>query len=160
MGEHTLKVPAEHFEEFRLAAMAEVGMGGEWVKSAQEELSDRCVTSGLGGDKDALADVRCASRHLGEDMAILEQLVPRPHAKGRCIEVHGQPYALAHVAETMARAVVEPRIASEVNISPIDAEFVANLADLTEALGWAAGEAARLHALGAAERKAAKVEAA
>lgn len=157
MSEATLKVPAEYVEDLRSAAVAEIGMDASWVVSSHEELERHRLKPDHVDKAIDLADVRGASRSVGEVLDIADQLFER--ATARTLEVRGETSALAHMAETMADKVIAPRIAEETNTSPYNDEAVENIGALTTALGWATGEAARLHAVASAERKAEKAEA-
>jgi hypothetical protein len=152
MGEVTLKVAAEHSKAFKLAALAEIGNDAEWVASAQDETARFLGDEHRSGHE--LADIRASARSLGQIIAITEQLFAA--SDGEAVEVRGDADALAHTAETMARNVVTPQLKDETIEGPFDPEAVEKIGILTSALGWATGEAARLHAVAGAERKAAR----
>jgi len=157
MGEVTLKVPAEYVESFRLAVLAEVHNGGEWVGASTEDLSRECATSDE-PSKVNPGDVHGSLRSLTEDVEIMDQLLGVDGNNE--VAVVGDASALAHVAEAMARQVIAPRIASEVEVGPFDNDIAKSMDALTAALGWAAGESARLHEVAGIELKRAKAVAA
>ncbi|MEK6271392.1 MAG: hypothetical protein AABM42_01930 [Actinomycetota bacterium] len=152
MGEVTLKVAAEHSKAFKLAALAEIGKDAEWVTSAQEETARSLGDEYRRGHE--LADVRASARSLGQVIAITEQLFAAPD--GEAVDVRGDASQLAHTAETMARDIITPQLKDETIEGPFDTEAVENISALTSALGWATGEAARLHAVATAQLRAAR----
>jgi hypothetical protein len=155
MGTVTLKIPAEHVNAFRLAAVDELQTDADGVADSAKEastwISDHPTER---PDKDQLADVRLSARFLSGVVDVTEQLfgAERPDA----IEVRGDVSNLAHMAETMARKIVEPQIKDEAAMGPFDTEAAEKIGALTSAMGWATGEAARLHAISHAEIKAAR----
>jgi len=156
MGEVTLTVPAAHVDAFRLATIAEVRSGGEWVKGMAEEHSRSCATSDEPGSEN-LADVRGSFKCLREDVEILEQLTDV--APGKPVKVRADASALAHIAAAMADKVISPAIASETNVSPFDDENRAKVDALASALRWAAKQAAHHDAIARVELQTAKAAA-
>jgi hypothetical protein len=54
---------------------------------------------------------------------------------------------LAHTCEAMASHVVKPRIAASLGCSPFDGDDAEEVAELGQALTWAARTAAGLHGM-------------
>ena len=159
MAEAMLKVPPAYMNLVELAAVAEVREGGTWVVSKAEELS-RHLTANPGGharEKDQMADVHGSSGYLRDSIAVLDQLFGK--SKKFPYEVTGETSVLAHIAEVTAGKVIAPKIAGETGTSPIDRRAAETVEYLADALKWAGGEAARLHALAAADVEASKAEA-
>ncbi len=148
MSEHTLEVPAEYVEPLRVAALVEVQGCGEMLASNAEELLGDVAKAPEGHDCDA-ADVIGTAGLVAEDVSILHQLIGCP--EGQAVTLRCEPSALAHTAETAARKVLEPRLSGEIDCGPFNEEAVEKIGQLSAALGWATGEAARLHAVAGAE---------
>jgi hypothetical protein len=152
MAEHTLTVPAEYVELFRLAVNSEIAESASWVTSSQEELGRTLLKKGE-PEGFEVVDVRGALRFLNGTVDLMEQLVGRHPAANGAVEVDGEATNIAHAAEAMA-SVVNSRLGSEIDVSPMDGEQVASMEPLVGALGWATARAAEYHELDGAERAA------
>ncbi len=145
MSKVTLSIPARQLKPFREAAMQEAKSCGAWVARAADEQLKR----GYGGSP-RLADIRAAFAHLSAVLGVLETLA---EAHGTT-EIRAEPHVLAHIVEAMAKCV-RPKLETELSVS-YNAELVATVQQLTESIGWASGEAARLHEISQTEIRAEK----
>jgi hypothetical protein len=141
--EVTLKVPAKHFAAFKSAVVSEIGTDASWVESGQDELERHRLTKDHVDAPVDLVDIQGAADALGEVMVVAQQLFA---VRRGPVTLSGDRSTFAHMCETMADKIVAPRIADAANTTPYDTETAEEISLLSDALGWATGEAARLHA--------------
>lgn len=143
----TMKVPAMYVGSMRAAALYEVDEIGKWLLSSKDEAERALIERSDGAVQ--LDDVRAALSSLNQDVTLLEALMSCPDGD---VELEAEASVLAHVAESMARQVTTPKLDEQLSCGPIvGTEHVVDIRMLTDELGWAAGEAARLHAIAGAE---------
>lgn len=142
----TIQVPREHVEHFQLGAAEEIGF-------------DACSLTHDWGERieeleKAATDPRQRTQfdYLRGNMAVIESLAARNGHSGPC-GVREDAEVLAHVAESMARKVIGPKLAEALEVGPIDREQASDLRNLIDALGWAVDRAAECHAANLAERE-------
>ncbi len=135
----TVNVPAQHVEGFRLGAAEEISFDAKILVEQQSKL---IAAIGDREDEDA-EEVRTQLRYLRGNLAVLEQL---NGGEGEDHEVFEDAEVLAHVAESMFRKALGPKLAKEFDVGPIDDEQAADLLPLLDGLKWATETAARCHA--------------
>lgn len=154
MGTTTVKIPAEHAEAFRDAVLVEIRSDGKRVADSVEE-EQRAMFTAASERRMALmkgedprkpyefqdGDIMGSMRSLRESFALLEPAIALEP------EISGDIAALQYAFETVLDKVLAPRLDEELNVSPVDAKQAKVISRLTDAVGWAAGESARLEAL-------------
>ncbi len=153
MTEHTLTVPGEYAEDFRLALVEEIAFQARAVKDNRAELVRRRFMREEPQPGDD-ADVRGALKLLRQDGELAAQV--SMEALTEPFEVQVDDLAtVQHAFETMVRSVVGPRLAEELDTSPLDTGQVERLRALMEELRWTVEQAGEFHARWQAEHEVA-----
>jgi len=164
MTSTAIEVPAEYAEDFRDAVLIEIARDAGYIKEAAETeqrliLENRQAAAEARMRDHAPPEPRCTDTgdidgsvsNVCNSWALLG-----PAWRGEP-KIEAMAEVLMHVFETLADKILAPRLGEVVNVSPIDAEQAQEVTRVTDEIGWAVGESARLEALWQtqhAERKA------
>lgn len=166
MATTTLTVPAKHVDAWRDAVLVELRDDAGWLANGVEEVQRHLFT-----DRDriesarlreieaepprlpSIGDVLDAVVEIERDCEILRATFEDTDGE---LEITGAAEVLGHICETMAHKVLPPRISDATCTAPYTGQVAAEIADVLEALTWAASEASRLHAAWADQFEAEK----
>ena len=152
MPHTTLTVPAKYAEDFRAALAYEIGFDAKCVQDER-----KAVLTAIEERRENVAarneDLRSNMRLLHRDAELFAE-VGLAGTEGD-IEIRGADLeTLAHVCETMARRVIGPHLADQLDIGPMDSKQGGELRKLIEPLTWAIERAGELHTRYWEERRA------
>jgi len=133
--QHELKVPAEHVAHFRAAVAREIANDADRLKELVSSWEED--------------EIPTASAQLNRTVDLFRQL-PAENDLEADLEVRSDRDTLAQCAEEMARRIVEPKLADELLIGPM--EGATEIDPLLASLRWAVDHAVELHATYARER--------
>lgn len=156
MGEVTLKVPAEHAEDFRRALVKEMEIDIGSVNANRESLEKAMYMENFGGHPadSSREDVRGSMATLLRDAALMEEA---DLTGSGAIEIRTSDVdSLAAACETMAREIVGKQLADALGCAPLDERYTAKaLRPLIDRLSWALDHAAELYSVNYPEEEAA-----
>ncbi len=159
MGTATIEVPERYAEDFRDAVLAEIAWDANHVKDAIADEQRIILTArGEAGGK--------AEGCRAPDSEDIDGAVGSLHRSHRLLaqawrgdqRIEGETEVLAHVLETLTDKILAPRLADKVNVTPIQEKEAAEITGVTDQIGWAVREAARLDSIWQAQHADEKAE--
>lgn len=142
-----VRIPATFVEDFRAAVVEEIATDCRYVGNDRKEIAEALER----GDEDRAAryrpDLADTMSLLVKDCRLLVQVGP---SGDRELEATADASTLAHVFETLARDVVDPRLREQLDGCPLDESQAGKVRELLARLGWAVDRTAEHHALAAA----------
>jgi len=154
MGEITLKVPAEHVEDFRAALAHELGEEAGYVKKERRKYLEALDWKSEGDASDA--DLRGTMKMLTRDAELFLQAGFEGEGDIE-INMEDDVGVVAYACETVARKIIGPQLVEALDCGPFDAEYAAKLRALINRLTWAIDQAAETNAAYFAGREKAEV---
>lgn len=154
MGTATIEVPAGYAEDFRDAVLVEIRTDAERIAEAVDEEQRTIFT-----DRDKAEQARWRDEEppegrgynggdiVGSVGSVRDSYALLAPAVAEEASIEGDTATLMHTFETMADKILAPKLAQAVNVSPINAGQAEAITHLTDEIGWAVGESARLEAL-------------
>jgi len=133
-----LTVPAEYVEDIRAALVSE-------IKFEADRIADHAMPGRFEEQAEVrFADVRNDVRLMGHDVALFDQLDGVEGDATLTVEGQEALDSLPHAFEAMAR-LIAPRLAEELDCTPLDQEAASKIRALTDRLARAVDRAADYH---------------